>query len=201
MLALIVIALLMAGCAAKAPPPPPVIVQAPVPTPTPTPVANPYLALSPDVADAIRHNQAPTFHHGGTLVVPYSRDENLTVNCHPLYATQIRLAPGETTDANDVVLGDIERWSVTVGTGVVLVKPLRTDKVVISQGPQAEVHPAAPDLKTNLLISTDMGHYYNLWLTVNSHKPMTQAVEYYFPDETRTAYTAYQRGLKEAQHE
>lgn len=91
------------GCAATPPPPPPVVVQA---APTPAPIPDPYAGLPPDVADAIKHNQTPTLHHGITLVQPYSPDLQYPLDCQSLHVTEVRLRDDETTDKDDVKVGD-----------------------------------------------------------------------------------------------
>jgi hypothetical protein len=65
----LIMAVLFAGCATTPPPlPAPVLMQAPTPKP-PVP-ADPYAGMPSDEADAIQHNETPTFQHGITLVYP-----------------------------------------------------------------------------------------------------------------------------------
>jgi hypothetical protein len=101
------IAACLVGCASQPPPPPPVIVQA---APTPAPILDPHASLSSDVAEAIKHNQTPTLQHGITWVEPYSPDLQYPLHCKPLHVTQIRLQLDESTDKDDIKVGDKDRW-------------------------------------------------------------------------------------------
>jgi Conjugal transfer protein len=184
------------GCATQPPPPPPVVAVAP-PPPKPQIPDDPYVGLPSDVADAIRSNQTPTFRHGITLVWPYSADLQYPLNCQPLHVTQIRLAPDETTDKNNVKVGDKNRWGTIIGKHTVLIFPLGTNVSITVPGAQQTI-PAAPHMETNLVIATNKGHQYVL-NPVRIGKPFTEAVEWYYSDEVRAQYAARQAALKEVQ--
>jgi len=192
--ALCATALAMSGCAAQ-PPPPPVVVQA-APTPTPVP-PDPYAGLSPDVADAIRHNQTPTLRHGITLVQPYSPDLQYPLNCQPLHVTQIRLRDDETTDKDNVKVGDKDRWGVIVGDHTVLVFPLASNVRITVPGAQVTI-PPEPNMVTNLVIHTTMGNDY-VFNLVKIGRPSTEKVEFFYPDYVRAQDAARKQALREAQ--
>ena len=185
------------GCATQPPPPVPVAVAIPPPPPKPPIPDDPYLGLPADVADAIRNNQTPTFHHGITWVWPYSPDLQYPLYCQPLHVTQIRLQPDETTDKNNVKIGDKNRWGTIIGKHTVLVFPLGINVSITVPGAQQTI-PADPQMITNLVISTSKGHQYVL-NPVKIGKPFTEAAEWYYPDEIRNQYAARQTALKEAQ--
>ena len=192
----LIVAVLLSGCATTPPPPAPVVVRAPAPKPPVSP--DPYLGMPGDEAYAIQHNQTPTFQHGISLVYPYSQDLAYPINCQPLEGTEIILGPGEFTSEKDVILGDSDRWNMTVGDGVVLVKPARTPQTVSSgpQDPVPEVHPGAINMATNMHIHSNL-HNYTILLRIR--KPVTQQVEWYFPDDIRAQAAARAQALKEQQ--
>jgi type IV secretory pathway VirB9-like protein len=191
----LIMAVLFAGCATTPPPPPaPVVMQAPTPKP-PVP-ADPYAGMPSDEAYAIQHNETPTLQHGITLIYPYSQDLAYPINCQPLEATEIILGPGEFTSDKDVIIGDSERWNMTVGDGVVLVKPARTTQTLSSgpQDPVPEVHPGAINMTTNIHVHTNLRNYTVL---PRIRKPVTQQVEWYYPDDVRAQAAARAQALKE----
>jgi hypothetical protein len=195
-LAAVILSMLF-GCAAT--PPPPVQIVQPAPTPTPTPVPpDPYAGMPSDEAYAIQHNETPTLQHGITLIYPYSQDLAYPINCQPLYGTEIILGPGEFTSEKDVIIGDADRWSMTVGDGVVLIKPARTTQTVSSgpQDPIPEVHPGAINMTTNIHIHTNLRNYTVL---PRIRKPATEQVRWYYPDEVRAQAAARAQALKEQQ--
>jgi len=102
------------GCASQ-PPPAPVIVQAPTPTPTPKAIPpSPYDGLPANVVAAIKTGRPDIIHDGIATIYRYQPNRSWKVNCQPLYATQILLKPGETTDDSDVIVRDLTRWSAKV---------------------------------------------------------------------------------------
>jgi hypothetical protein len=186
----------LTGCAAQ---PQPVQIAQPVPTPTPAPPPpDPYAGMPSDESYAIQHNETPTFQHGITLVYPYDKNLAYPVNCQPLLATAIILGPGEFASDKDVILGDSDRWNYTVGDGVVLVKPARTPQTISSgpQDPMPEVHPGAINMTTNAHIHTNLRDY-TIFLRVR--KPVTERVEWYYPDDTRMQAAARAQALKGVQ--
>jgi len=178
--ALIMGVALFAGCAATPPPSPPVVVQA---APTPAPIPDPYASLSSDVVNAIKHNQTPTLHHGITLVQPYSPDLQYPLNCAPLHVTQIRLRDDESTDKDNVKVGDKDRWGTIIGDHTVLIFPLGTNTSITVPGAQIRI-PADPNMKTNLVIHTSMGNDY-VFDPIKIGKPFTPVVSFYYPDYVR----------------
>lgn len=183
---------LFSGCAATPPPAPPVVVQA---TPTPAPIADPYAALPTDEAEAIKHNQTPTLQHGITTVWPYSADRVYPLNCAALHVTQIRLRDDETTDKDNVKVGDRDRWGTIVGDHSVLIFPLGSTVSITVPNAQVTI-PADPHMVTNLAIHTTL-HLPNGELTagndymfdpvkeVKASKSFTEKVEFYYPDYVR----------------
>jgi hypothetical protein len=187
---------MFAGCAAQ-PPPAPVVMAAPAPPPKPPIPDDPYVGLPSDVADAIKSNQTPTFHHGITWVQPYSPDLQYPLYCQPLHVTQIRLAADESTDKNNVKVGDKNRWGTIIGKHTVLIFPLGTNVSITVPGAQQTI-PADPHMETNLVIATNKGHQY-VFNPVKIGKPFTEAVAFYYGDEVRAQYAARQAALKEVQ--
>lgn len=187
------IAIGAAGCTSQQPPPAPVVVQAAT-TPAPLP-KDPYASLPTDVAEAIKHNQTPTLHHGITLVQPYSPDLQYPLNCQPLHVTQIRLRDDEFTDKNNVKVGDKDRWSTIVGEHSVLIFPLGTNTSITVPGAQITI-PADPHMQTNLVIHTTMGNDY-VFNPVKIGKPFTEKVEFYYPQLVRAQAAAREAALKQ----
>jgi type IV secretory pathway VirB9-like protein len=172
-------------------------VQAPAPKPTPAIPTDPYASLPSDVAQAIKHNENPTLHHGITLVQPYSPDLQYPLNCQPLHVTQIRLRDDETTDKENVKVGDKDRWGTIIGAHSVLIFPLGSNTSITVPGTQITV-PADPKMITNLVIHTSMGNDY-VFNPVKIGKPFTEKVEFYYPDYVRAQDAARKQALQEAQ--
>jgi Conjugal transfer protein len=183
-----------AGCASQ-PPPQPVPVAVATPAPKPPIPDDPYVGLPADVADAIRNNQSPTFHHGITWIWPYSPDLQYPLYCQPLHVTEIRLQPDETTDRHNVQLGDSTRWGILIGAHDVKLFPRGTNVAITVPGSQQTI-PADPNMTTNMVITTNRGHQY-VFNPVKIGKPLTQAVSFYYGDEVRTQYAARQTALKQ----
>ena len=204
-----VAALYLSGCASTRPPQ--IIVKHDLaPPPKPVVPPDPYAELSPDIAAAIKAGDTTTvFHHNTTVVYPYSPDMKYVVNCQPNMAVQIRLRDDEDTDPNNAVLGDSERWSIKIGMHTVLLKPTGTDKPIAiektlpggtQQNPVPatfDVRPPDPDMHTNLIITTTKGRRYELILRL--HKPFTDAVQWFYPQDTREEYAAREAILKQLQ--
>lgn len=190
---------LMAACATTPPPQPPVVIVkhdlAPMPKPVEPP--DPYASLRSDVAAAIRNHTNTIIHDGITTIWPYSPDQQWTVNCQPLRATEIRLADDEQTDKNNVMIGDWTRWQVRVGNGTVLVEPLGDDTSTTIPGPQPQFIPADPNMNTNLVIHTTKRSYH-LVLRIQKRAVMP-AVAWYYPDDIRQANQLRQTFLKQHQ--
>jgi hypothetical protein len=196
------ITLYLNACASQ-PPPPPVVAQA---TPTPTPIpSDPYATLPTDVAEAIKHNQTPTLRHGITLVQPYSSDLRYPLNCQSLHVTQIRLRDDETTDKDNVKVGDKDRWGTIIGDHTVLIFPLGSNTSITVPGAQITI-PADPHMVTNLVIHTTMhlpngklipGNDY-IFDPVKLSKPFTEKIEFYYPDYVRAQDAARKQAMQEA---
>ncbi len=186
------IAACLLGCASQPPPPPLVVVQA---APTPAPIADPYASLSPDVADAIKHNQTPTLQHGITTVWPYSTDRTYPLNCAALHVTQIRLRDDETTDKDNVKVGDRDRWGTIIGDHTVLIFPQGSVNSITVPSAQVTI-PADPNMQTNLAIHTTLhlpdgeltagnDYMFDPVKEVKKGKPFTEKIEFYYPDYVR----------------
>jgi type IV secretory pathway VirB9-like protein len=166
------------------------------PTPKPIP-PDPYATLLTDVAYAIKHNETPTLHHGITLVQPYSPDLQYPLNCQLLHVTQIRLRDDESTDKDNVKVGDKDRWGTIIGDHTVLIFPLGTNTSITVPGAQVTI-PADPHMQTNLVIHTTMGNDY-VFNPVKIGKPFTEKVEFYYPDYVRAQDAARKQAMQEAQ--
>jgi type IV secretory pathway VirB9-like protein len=184
----------LSACASQPPPPAPVVVQA---TPTPTPIPpDPYATLPTDEAEAIKHNQTPTLRHGITLVQPYSPDLQYPLNCQPLHVTQIRLRDDESTDKDDVKVGDKDRWGTIIGDHSVLIFPLGSNTSITVPGAQVTI-PRDPNMVTNLVIHTSAGNDY-VFNPVKIGKPFTEKVEFYYPNYVRAQDAARKQAMQEA---
>lgn len=178
--------LLIAGCVTQPQPPPP-----PAPTPAPTPQImippDPYSDLSPEIQTAIKSNTDETIKSGITTIYPYSPDQQWTINCQPLHATEIRLNDDETTDEHQVILGDSVRWTVRIGEHEVMVEPLGDN--------------LDPHMATNLKIATTTtdGHHRHYTLNLRVRKPDQGAVAWYYPDSVKAAEITREAAIKEAQ--
>jgi type IV secretory pathway VirB9-like protein len=133
------------------------------------------------VVAAIKNNQTPTLHDGIAVLYPYSANQQWTLYCQPLRATEIRLNPDEWTDKDSVVLGDSVRWTIKVGEQAVMVEPLGTT--------------ADPNMTSNLIIHTNKRSYH-LMLKL-SGRPMP-AVAWYYPAQVRQADAARQLAQRQA---
>lgn len=182
-----------AGCASQ--PPPPVIVQAaPKPPPPPAIPSDPYANLPTDVAEAIKHNQTPTLQHGITRVEAYSPDRQYPLLCQRLHVTEIRLRPDETTDKNNVKVGDKERWGTIIGDHTVLIFPEASPTSITVAGAQLTI-PGEPNMVTNLVIHTSAGNDYVFNpVKATGRKDFDQAIAFYYPEYTR-ARDAYRKQL------
>src|SRR5215471_17136704 len=172
-------ALCVNGCAAQ-PPPPPSIIKVQTPKPQIVIPTDPLDGLAPEVRTAIESNRTPTLHSGITTLYAYNPDVQWTIDCAPLRATELRLAPSEYTDKDSVVLGDSIRWAVRIGQHSVMVEPLGTS--------------ADPNMVTNLVISTNQRSYH---LVLRLRRQYTPAIAWYYPDDVAAA-SARQTALREA---
>jgi hypothetical protein len=189
-----IVLICVSGCATQPPPPAAPVVVQPAPLPPPIP-PDPYAGLSSDVVYAIKHNETPTLHHGITTVWPYTPDWAYPLNCQPLHVTQIRLRPDETTDKDNVKVGDKDRWGILIGDHSVLIFPKGMDTSISVPSTQVTI-PADPHMVTNLAIQTSKGNDY-IFNPVRIAKPLTQAVSFYYPDQVRADDAARQAALKE----
>jgi type IV secretory pathway VirB9-like protein len=175
----LVLALVLVGCASQPPPAAPPIAYTPPPKIVVPP--DPYADHSPDVVAAIKNNQTPTLQDGIAVLFPYSANQQWTLYCQPLRATEIRLNPDEWTDKDSVVLGDSVRWTIKVGEQAVMVEPLGTS--------------ADPNMTSNLIIHTNKRSYH-LMLKLGG-RPMP-AIAWYYPTQVRQADTARQLAQRQA---
>jgi type IV secretory pathway VirB9-like protein len=133
------------------------------------------------VVTAIKNKQTPTLHDGIAVLFPYSANQQWTLYCQPLRATEIRLNPDEFTDKDSVVLGDSVRWTIKVGDQAVMVEPLGTS--------------ADPNMTSNLIIHTNKRSYH-LMLKLRS-QPMP-AIAWYYPAQVRQSDAARQLAQRQA---
>lgn len=182
------------GC--STPPPPPVVTAAPVAVATPTVPPDPYAGMPSDEAEAIKHNETPILHHGITTIFPYSPDLQYPLHCAALHVTQVRLREDETTDKDNVKVGDQDRWGTIIGQHSVLIFPKGTNRTITVPGAQFSI-PADPQMITNLVIHTTLGNDY-VFNPVDMKKPYTQAVNFYYPELVRAQAAARQAALKQA---
>jgi type IV secretory pathway VirB9-like protein len=133
------------------------------------------------VVTAIKNNQTPTLQDGIAVLFPYSANQQWTLYCQPLRATEIRLNPDEWTDKDSVVLGDATRWAIKVGDQAVMVEPLGTS--------------ADPNMTSNLIIHTNKRSYH---LMLKLRAKAMSAVGWYYPAQVRQADAARQVAQREA---
>jgi type IV secretory pathway VirB9-like protein len=177
---LVAIAVLLASCASQPPAPPP-IVKVVAPPPKVIIPPDPMADLSPDVRQAIETHQTPTLHDGITVLFPYDPNQQWTVYCQPLRATEIRLSPDESTDKDSVVLGDSVRWAIKIGRQAVMVEPLGTA--------------SDPNMTTNLVIDSNRRSYHLILKLRSRYMP---AVQWYYPDDVRQQQAARQLAQHDA---
>jgi hypothetical protein len=200
--------ILFFGCAAQPPPPAPVVVQA---APTPAPISDPYAGMPTDEAEAIKHGQTPVLQHNGTTVYPYSPDLRYALNCQALHVTMIRLRDDETTDKDDVKVGDRDRWGTIIGAHTVLVFPLGSATPVTVPGAPIRI-PADPHMVTNLAIHSTIhlangqsasGDYIFDPVTEikapTTEKPFTEKIEFYYPELVKAQAAARDAAIKAGQ--
>lgn len=176
---------LITGCATPPPPPEIIIKHDLMPPPKPVIPDDPYASLPSDIAEAIKHNETPTFHHGISTIYPYSPDMEYPLECQRLHVTQIRLRPDESTDKNNVKVGDRDRWGTIVGDHTVLIFPTGSPVPISVPGAQVII-PADPSMVTNLVIHTSAGNDYVFNpIKATSKKDFDQVVSFYYPSWTR----------------
>ena len=120
---------------------------------------------------------------------------SIPCNCAALHVTQIRLRDDETTDKDNVKVGDRDRWGTIVGDHSVLIFPLGSTVSITVPSAQVTI-PRDPHMVTNLAIHTTL-HLPNGELTagndymfdpvkeVKASKSFTEKVEFYYPDYVR----------------
>jgi len=182
LLAIVGVALMLGGCAAKrapAPPAPKVAFEAsPKPEAAPpAPTSAQILgAQTPEVRAAVKQYEEngkwPIYRTPGSVIYPYDEGPQPVLDCAPLRTTDIQLQPGETI--TDVAMGDTERWMATPASSGDPRNPV----------PHLAVKPQAPGIATNLTIYTTK-HVYHLLL--RSRGRAMQEVEFYYPDEVLAA--------------
>lgn len=171
------------GCASAPPPPPPVIVQAPTPTPTPTPPIDPNSALPPDAMSAMKSGSTEMVQTGIADFYRYDPNSEWEINVQPFTATEIRLAPDETTSEDNVSLGDSERWDAKIGDHTVLVKA-KASNVYLDPKTGKRV-PGDFDVRGNVVIATTQGRVYHIELRLK--KPVTPVIAWYYSESTPAA--------------
>jgi len=181
LLAIVGVALMLGGCAAKqvpAPPAPKVVFEvspkresAP-PAPTSAQILG---AQTPEVRAAVKQHEEngkwPTYKTSGYVLYAYGEGPEPIVDCAPMRTTDIQLQAGETV--TDIAIGDQERWMATPASSGDPREPV----------PHIALKPQAPGIETNLTIYTTR-HIYHVVL--RSHGRAMQEVEFYYPDELLT---------------
>jgi type IV secretory pathway VirB9-like protein len=182
----------MAGCSTQ--PPQVIVQQAPPPKPKIVIPDDPWIGLRPDVVAAIKSGDHKPLRDGITTIYEYSPDVQWPVDCAPMHATEVRLAPDETTNNNSVILGDPTRWSKKVSGQAVLVEPAG-DFGHIDPTSQQKV-PADPQMISTLTIVTSKRRSYHFLLRM-AHRS-TGAVEFRYPNDVKQQEAARDLALKEA---
>ena len=183
LLAIVGVALMLGGCAAKrapAPPAPKVVFEvspkreAAPPAPTRAQILG---AQTPEVRAAVKQHEEngkwPIYRTPGSVIYPYDEGPEPVLDCAPLRTTDIQLQPRETI--TDVAMGDTERWMATPAAS-------GDPRNAV---PHLAVKPQAPGIGTNLTIYTTKHIYHVLLRSRGSHA--MQEVEFYYPDELLTA--------------
>jgi type IV secretory pathway VirB9-like protein len=178
---LLAAAIILTGCASQPPPPVQIVKVVEPPKKQIVVSPDPLAGLTPDVRQAIDSHRTPTLHDGIAILFPYSPNQEWTIYCTPLRATEIRLNPDEYTDRDNVVLGDSVRWAIKIGAQAVMVEPLGT--------------PADPHMTTNLVIHTNRRSYH-MNLRLSSH--YMEAVQWYYADDVRQQQAARELAQREA---
>lgn len=179
---LLVLFVLMSGCATappRVPPslPPPVPFTPPPPSPPPEPQLDTLLPDDPQLRAAIltyqRTATAPTIRRAGTLFIPVL-DQPMTIRCQQLLATDLELEPGE--QITTPLLGDSERWKAVSSTS-----GGNTPHVIIKTTSDERV-------TTNIIITTDR-RTYRLLLRGNTGQH-DAVVRFYYPRDTLQRFAA-----------
>jgi type IV secretion system protein TrbG len=196
LLAMVGVALMLGGCAAKqaaAPPAPKVAFEASpkaeVAPPAPT-SAEILAAEAPEVREAVKQHEKsgkwPTYKTAGYVLYPYGEGPEPIVDCAPMRTTDIQLQASETV--TDIAIGDQERWMATPASSGDPHDPV----------PHIALKPQAPGIETNLTIYTTR-HIYHLVL--RSQGRAMQEVEFYYPEELLTAMKEADENAAKAQQE
>jgi type IV secretion system protein VirB9 len=182
LLAIVGVALMLGGCAAKQAPAPPAPKVALETTPkaeaAPLPPTGAQImaAQTPEVRRAVKQHEGsgkwPTYRTPGHVLYPYGEGGEPIIDCAALRTTDIQLQPGETV--TDLAVGDQERWMATPASSGDPREPV----------PHIALKPQAAGIETNLTIYTTK-HIYHLIL--RSRGRAMQEVEFYYPDELLTA--------------
>ena len=174
--------LMVAGCAQQQQPQAvqpayvPAVVTAP-PAKRINPGPDPAAALPAEVRSAYAQDPPPVIKQGITTFYPYDEHGQAAINCAILRVTEIVLAPGETVKAEDISIGDSERWAIKVSGNRIMVKP------------------KLPDIATDIVAVTSMRSYHFLVRTRNPYQPQ---IAFYYPDEIRAAEAKYRDAVRAA---
>jgi type IV secretion system protein VirB9 len=95
---------------------------------------DPLLSLAPEVRNAFLSGRKAPLLKGIATIFPYDPYSQPLINCQVLRVSEIVLAPDEKVSADDIGIGDSERWAVHPAGNRVLVKPkeagIATDMIV-----------------------------------------------------------------------
>ena len=116
LLAMVGVAVMLGGCAAKQAPPAPKVAFEASPKPAaapPAPTSAEILAAqTPEVREAVKQHEKsgkwPTYKTAAYVLYPYGEGPEPTVDCAPMRTTDIQLQASETV--TDIAIGDQERW-------------------------------------------------------------------------------------------
>lgn len=191
------------GCANQPTPPPPMVIVKHDLMPPPKPVIppDPLAGIPASVQDAIARNEDAPVQEGVTTYYRYDPNGSWTINCQPLFETQIRLAADEQIETkDDVAIGDPSRWTYRVNRHSIYVRPKAASFNIWATGPQAGppalVEVADHNVTTNIVIRTNKRSY-----TIIAHlrKPLTQAIAWYYTDDVRTAEAERNQVIKQVE--
>lgn len=114
---------------------------------------------------------APNIIHDNNIKFAYSQTQSPIINTAPLQETVISLEPGE--KFTNVSSGDPTRWSYAIATSG------GSDTL---QQQHILVKPSQPDLKTNMVVTTDR-RMYNLRLISSMNTQLMKSVSFWYPEK------------------
>src|SRR5712691_9437037 len=172
---------LLTGCTLQPPAPTPApYVPAALVNPAAKPVdvpPDPLATRPPDVREAVLNGQPRPLRKGIVTLFPYDAYNQPLINCQVLRVTEIDFAPDEKVTAEEIGIGDSERWGVQPAGTRVLVKPKEVG------------------IATDLIVATSKRSYH---LALRTHAPYMPQASFYYPDEIAAAIAARSDALRKA---